>query len=82
MAAISRNQRACYGCRIRELMCSFHKLGAFSPGGGAIQVKKDNSSGRVEWSLSAMCDLCEGEATPLCVKYCSYTALTLFEGQK
>lgn len=82
MAKLSRNHRACYGCRACELMCSFHKLGAFSPAGGAINVRKDNSTGRIEWTMNSTCDLCEGEDGPLCVKYCSYGALSLSEGTK
>ncbi|MBW1998271.1 MAG: hypothetical protein JRJ29_09945 [Deltaproteobacteria bacterium] len=77
MKRISRNPRACYGCRACELMCSFHKLGAFSPSGGAISVRKDNSTGEIEWTIGSSCDLCKGEEGPLCVKYCSYKALSL-----
>jgi Fe-S-cluster-containing hydrogenase component 2 len=77
MGGLTRNYGACYGCRACELACSFHHLGVFSPGGGAIRVRKDNRTGKIEWTRSTQCDLCMGEAGPLCMKYCFYGALTL-----
>jgi len=72
---IRRDHKACYGCRACELACSFHQQRAFSPGGGAIRVRKDNRSGEIRWSMDSTCDLCKNEDQPLCVRFCSYDAL-------
>ena len=75
-----RDQKACYGCRACELICSFHHLGVFSPRGGAIKVSKDNRTGKINWSVDSTCDFCKGEDLPLCRRYCNYGALRLFTG--
>jgi len=67
--------QACYGCRICELICSFHHGGVFSPELSSIKVARHNRTGQVEWSISSTCDSCKGEAQALCVKYCAYGAL-------
>jgi len=72
---IHRDHKACYGCRACELACSFHRRRIFSPGGGAIKVRKDNRSGEIRWSMDPTCDLCKGEDQPFCVRFCSYEAL-------
>ncbi len=82
MKLIRRDPKACYGCRFCELSCSFHKQGALAPGGGAIKVSKDHRSGIIHWSIDSTCDMCKGIERPLCLKYCTYGALTLTEGKK
>jgi carbon-monoxide dehydrogenase iron sulfur subunit len=67
--------KACYGCRTCELACSFHRWGVFSPELSSIRVIKCNRTGQIDWSIGAACDLCKGEDSPLCVKYCTYGAL-------
>jgi len=74
---IVHNPEACYGCRTCELMCAFHHTGEFSPGGGSIRVFKDYDNGAIFWEVDVTCDFCSNERQPLCVKYCSYKALTL-----
>lgn len=76
---ILRNSKRCYGCRACELACSYHHLRAFSPGGGSIRANKDHSTGRIEWMIDSTCDFCKGEQEPLCVRYCSYEALSVPE---
>lgn len=72
---LCRDAKACYGCRSCELACSYHRHRAFSPGGGAIQVRKDNKTGLIQWVRDSSCDLCMGEDGPLCVRFCPYEAL-------
>lgn len=72
-----RNPKLCYGCRACELICSFHHRGEFSPGGGAIKVRKDNRTGEISWRKRSTCDFCEGEGQLLCIRYCTYKALTV-----
>lgn len=79
---IVRNRKACYGCRACELVCSFHRQGAFSPAGGSIKVSKDNRTGEIRWFMNSTCDFCRREGQPLCVQYCSYEALAVFMGEE
>ncbi len=76
---VLRNSERCYGCRACELICSYHHLKVFSPGGGSIRVDKDNATGKIAWSIQSTCDSCTGEQVPLCVRYCSYEALSIQE---
>jgi len=72
---LCREPNDCYGCRSCELVCSYHHRRVFSPGGGAIQVRKDNETGQILWVRDSRCDLCLGEEGPLCVRFCGYGAL-------
>lgn len=73
---IVRDPKACYGCRSCEIVCSYHHRGGFAPEGGAIRVDKNNRTGKIRWRIDLTCDLCEKEGQPLCVRYCSYQALS------
>jgi len=75
MLKIVRDATACYGCRICELVCSFHHARVFSPELSSIRVSRNNRNGEIEWSIDSTCDSCKGEAKPLCVEYCAYGAL-------
>ena len=74
---IKRQSKECRGCRVCEIMCSYHFRRVFSPGGGAIKVLKNNQTGEISWYLSPACDLCKAEVSPLCLKYCNYRALSM-----
>ncbi len=74
---IVRAAKACYGCRACELVCSFHFRGLFAPGGGAIKVWKRNSDADIAWTVDSSCDGCAGEKGLLCVRYCTYKALSV-----
>ena len=70
-------QERCTGCRVCELVCSYHFTGAFGRKAGAIEVSRDEPKAefvpiirKKPKKLQRACDLCEGEETPLCVKYC------------
>lgn len=76
---IVANTELCYGCKMCEILCSYHKQGIFSPEGGAIRVYKDHQSGKIHWTADTTCDNCEGEEQPLCIKYCPYGALIVGE---
>jgi anaerobic carbon-monoxide dehydrogenase iron sulfur subunit len=76
---IKWDNSACYGCRVCELMCSFHHNETFSPAGGSIAVWKNNGNGKISWVRDSSCDNCDGEDTALCVKYCPYGALSIHE---
>jgi len=79
---LKRNSALCYGCRSCELICSFHHLGHFRPGGGSISVRKDNCTGKILWHIDTTCDKCINEDYPLCVKYCTYGALSFNKSTK
>ena len=72
---ISSDTKACCGCRICEIACSFHHKGVFSPEVSSIKVYRDNRNGEIGLSIDSTCDLCDGEHHPLCVEYCIYGAL-------
>jgi Fe-S-cluster-containing hydrogenase component 2 len=75
MDRIARNASLCYGCKICQLVCSFHHTGSFWPERSSIQVFRNPQTGMVRWNLDKTCDQCGCEEQPLCVKYCSYEAL-------
>ena len=78
--SIIRHTKACYGCRICELACSFHHRGVFSPELSSIRVSNNYLTGEIQLSIDSTCDLCKGEAQPLCVEYCLYGALKELRG--
>ena len=65
----------CEGCRICELVCSFHHKKVFSPDLSSVKIFRNNRSGKIEWSIDSTCDSCENEAQPLCVEHCLPRAL-------
>lgn len=75
MLKILGDAEACRGCRICELVCSFHHKRVFSPELSSIKVSRNNRTGGNEWSIDSTCDSCKGEIHPLCVEYCVYGAL-------
>lgn len=72
---IVRDTEACCGCRTCELACSFHHKRAFSPEFSSIRVSNNYLTGEIRSAIDPTCDLCKGEAQPLCVEYCLYGAL-------
>ena len=66
----------CKGCRACELVCSFHHSGrtSFSPSRSSTKIVRDNDTGDIAIELDESCDLCRGEETALCVRYCVYGA--------
>jgi len=72
---ITINTKACYGCRICELACSFHHKRSFSPDVSSIKALTNMRTGEVKCTIDSTCDFCEGEEQPLCKKYCLYGAL-------
>jgi len=72
----------CTGCRVCELVCSFHFTRAFSRKNGAIEVLRNEPSAEFvprihqkQQKLWEVCDLCAGEKTYLCAKYCTVGAI-------
>ena len=58
------------------MACSFHHSGrtSFSPSISSTKIVRDNDTGHISIDLDETCDLCEGEETLLCVRYCVYGA--------
>ncbi len=40
----------------------------------STHISRDNDNAVITMSVDSTCDLCQGEETPLCVKYCAYGA--------
>ena len=76
------NASLCYGCKICQLVCSFHHTGSFWPERSSIQVFRNPQTGIVRWTVDKTCDQCGREEKPLCVKHCSYEALRKAEDEK
>jgi Fe-S-cluster-containing hydrogenase component 2 len=72
---IHRDRKRCHGCRACEIMCSFHHHGCIAPDASSIKVRRENSTGRVFWSVDETCDWCKGESAPWCERFCAYGAL-------
>jgi Fe-S-cluster-containing dehydrogenase component len=68
------DQENCQGCRICETACGFHHTGhkEFNPGRSSTRVSRDNDTGKITLSIDSICDGCQNEEIPLCVKYCAY----------
>ncbi len=64
------NVGVCTGCRICELVCSFHHKEVFSPELSSIKISKNNRSAEIELSVDSTCDLCL-----LCAESCCFGAL-------
>jgi len=54
---------ACTGCRMCELVCSFHHKGVFSPELSSIKVSRNNRTGEIQIFLDNTCDLCQEEVS-------------------
>lgn len=72
---IATNVKACTGCRMCELACSFHHKGVFSPESSSVRVSRNNRTGEIGLSIDATCDLCQREKQPQCIKSCCFGAL-------
>ncbi|MBW2608974.1 MAG: hypothetical protein JRC68_01345 [Deltaproteobacteria bacterium] len=72
---IIRDEKACFGCRSCELVCSFHHEKVFSPELSSIKVSRNNRTAKISWFIDSTCDSCMEEPRPLCVEYCFYGAL-------
>jgi len=78
----------CSGCRMCEIVCSYHHTKAFSRKTSSIHVKREERKGEFRIMIMnknrgenthPLCDLCVDEKEPLCVKFCSTKALSLQE---
>jgi Fe-S-cluster-containing hydrogenase component 2 len=80
------NAGKCSGCRVCEVICSFHHRKVFSRKISSIVVSREERKGEFEPLILAKaegkrlpCDLCNGEKSPLCVRFCTTKALTVEE---
>jgi len=66
----------CTGCRVCELVCTYHLRGGFGLGRAGIRVwKYGRAMGKVQVHTApsesgSSCDQCRGEEKPLCVNFC------------
>lgn len=83
---VAKNPEACTGCLLCEMACSFHHTGTYSRHGSSIRVNKSISSpeqgpqitvsyGKERWN--PVCNLCTGEDSPLCIRFCPEQVLAL-----
>jgi Fe-S-cluster-containing hydrogenase component 2 len=76
---IVENLLACTGCLICEMVCSFHHICSYSRSQSSIKVDKSIfnkvKESRITISYKKerwdpVCDLCDGEEFPLCIRFC------------
>lgn len=75
MLSLVISEKNCYGCKMCQLACSFHKTGTFSLAHSCLNINRSDEETRITLTLEDSCDFCENEMGPLCVKYCLYGAL-------
>lgn len=81
----------CSGCRMCEVLCSFHHTRAFGRKRSSILVKREERKGEFRIVVThenvgkngpPSCNFCIDEEEALCVKFCSTGALDLQEKGK
>jgi len=75
-------ENECIGCRICEIICSYHHKKVFSRKISSIHVKRVERRGEFKITIYSeginkriACDLCESEKMPLCIKFCPREAI-------
>ncbi|MBW2340335.1 MAG: hypothetical protein JRF50_08310 [Deltaproteobacteria bacterium] len=82
---------ACTGCLICEMVCSFHHIGKYSISQSSIKVNKsilNREKGpkitifyeKDKWS--PVCDMCNLEDSPLCMRFCPENVFKLEKGME
>ena len=82
MTGLIIHEDRCTGCRACELACSYHFARLFDRKISSVQVRRYFDEGRIGISVHKApvltrraCDLCAGEQTALCAKYCATKAI-------
>ena len=82
MNEIQTIPKKCTACHICEMACSYHHTRTFSRRLSSIEISKSEAVGQVEMTIHGvkdqshrMCDFCENEDIPLCVKWCPVGAI-------
>ena len=84
MFHIAVDPSKCVACMMCELACSYHHKKYFDPQISSIEIHRVGKEMvvtgvvyRQESGTHIACDQCEGEAEPLCKKYCEWDAVIL-----
>jgi len=84
MGMIRIDTAICAACRICELGCSFHHLGAFAPRHSSIVIRKLASEAAVEARVLDKdgggrpgCDGCPDRKVPVCAEWCPTGAISV-----
>lgn len=76
---IVKHPESCTGCLICELACSFHHIREYSRSHSSIKVSKSIFDGErgaeivinsANSGFFRTCDLCNGEESLLCIRFC------------
>jgi Fe-S-cluster-containing dehydrogenase component len=72
----------CCGCRVCEVVCTFHHYNIFGRKASSIEVKRIEREGKFKIMIHKYkenshlaCDFCEVEKIPLCAKFCPTNAI-------
>lgn len=76
LPAVEIDVAVCCACRMCEVACSFHLIGAYSPADAAVRIGYDARTGVVTALVSSACDGCVGESEgPACIVFCPLKAV-------
>ena len=83
---IVNNPDVCTGCLICEMACSFHHIRKYSRVHSSIRVNKSvfNPEKGAQIAIfcneqdgNPICDLCDEEDSPFCIRFCPENVLSL-----
>ena len=79
---VNCNSDLCTGCHACEIACSYHHFQIFSRKLSSIHVTRQENTGIFNIKINdrndekrPICDNCDGEPTPYCVRFCIPKAL-------
>ena len=88
---VVKNPEFCTGCLICEMACSFHHIREYSRSHSSIKVNKsifDRERG-AEIEINSdksrsvrICDLCKGEGSLLCIRFCPENVFEIERDEK
>jgi Fe-S-cluster-containing hydrogenase component 2 len=88
---IVKNPESCTGCLICVMACSFHHIREYSRSHSSIKVSKsifDRERG-AEIEINSddsgpvrICDLCKGEGSLLCIRFCPENVFEIERDEK
>jgi len=68
----------CTGCKLCQMVCSYHQTGFFTLERSCIRISIDNGTGSIQTTIDPeCCDMCPEDDLPLCMKFCPPRAISI-----